>query len=160
MLDLLQTYRGKAGDKISEKGGSIFTKTCCLLAILSKDSKRALVRPRVFFLIAWFILAFCFSCMFWCYVYVQVIFFPLLARYPLPVITELCRWENAIPRRGKQSPASAVWLRWLRVWHQGFDPTVSARLWCCVCYSKQVFDEFLLVTLHYVKFSCCFLKRI
>ncbi|XP_035758681.1 abnormal spindle-like microcephaly-associated protein homolog [Egretta garzetta] len=35
-------YRGKAGDKISEKGGSIFTKTCCLLAILSKDSKRAL----------------------------------------------------------------------------------------------------------------------
>lgn len=111
MLDLLQTYRGKAGDKISEKGGSIFTKTCCLLAILSKDSKRALVRPRVFFLIAWFILAFCFSCMFWCYVYVRVIFFPLLAQYPLPVITELCRWENAIPRRGKQSPASAVWLR-------------------------------------------------
>ncbi|NXX16482.1 ASPM protein, partial [Podargus strigoides] len=42
LLDLLQTYRGKAGDKISEKGGSIFTKTCCLLAILSKDSKRAL----------------------------------------------------------------------------------------------------------------------
>lgn len=50
LLDLLQTYRGKAGDKISEKGGSIFTKTCCLLAILSKDSKRALeIRsmPRV-----------------------------------------------------------------------------------------------------------------
>ncbi|KAM6305692.1 abnormal spindle-like microcephaly-associated protein, partial [Aegotheles albertisi] len=42
LLDLLQMYRGKAGDKISEKGGSIFTKTCCLLAILSKDSKRAL----------------------------------------------------------------------------------------------------------------------
>ncbi|NXG18365.1 ASPM protein, partial [Grallaria varia] len=42
LLDLLQTYRGKAGDKVSEKGGSIFTKTCCLLAILSKDSKRAL----------------------------------------------------------------------------------------------------------------------
>ncbi|KAM6124479.1 LOW QUALITY PROTEIN: abnormal spindle-like microcephaly-associated protein [Pterocles gutturalis] len=41
ILDLLQMYRGKAGDKISEKGGSIFTKTCCLLAIL-KDSKRAL----------------------------------------------------------------------------------------------------------------------
>uniref|UniRef100_A0A8C3PWG6 Abnormal spindle microtubule assembly n=1 Tax=Chrysolophus pictus TaxID=9089 RepID=A0A8C3PWG6_CHRPC len=41
LLDLLQMYRGKAGDKISEKGGSIFTKTCCLLAILSKDSKRA-----------------------------------------------------------------------------------------------------------------------
>uniref|UniRef100_A0A8C4UGJ6 Assembly factor for spindle microtubules n=1 Tax=Falco tinnunculus TaxID=100819 RepID=A0A8C4UGJ6_FALTI len=50
LLDLLQTYRGKAGDKISEKGESIFTKTCCLLAILSKDSKRALeIRsmPRV-----------------------------------------------------------------------------------------------------------------
>ncbi|NXA34176.1 ASPM protein, partial [Eudromia elegans] len=42
LLNLLQMYRGKAGDKISEKGGSIFTKTCCLLAILSKDSKRAL----------------------------------------------------------------------------------------------------------------------
>ncbi|NXH69326.1 ASPM protein, partial [Hydrobates tethys] len=42
LLDLLQVYREKAGDKISEKGGSIFTKTCCLLAILSKDSKRAL----------------------------------------------------------------------------------------------------------------------
>ncbi|NWW92799.1 ASPM protein, partial [Rhynochetos jubatus] len=42
LLDLLQMYRGKAGDKISEKGGSIFTKTCCLLAILSKDPKRAL----------------------------------------------------------------------------------------------------------------------
>ncbi|XP_009472704.1 PREDICTED: abnormal spindle-like microcephaly-associated protein, partial [Nipponia nippon] len=42
LLDLLQMYRGKAGDKISEKGGSIFTKTCCLLAILSKDSKRSL----------------------------------------------------------------------------------------------------------------------
>ncbi|NXR51709.1 ASPM protein, partial [Hippolais icterina] len=42
LLDLLQMYRSKAGDKVSEKGGSIFTKTCCLLAILSKDSKRAL----------------------------------------------------------------------------------------------------------------------
>uniref|UniRef100_A0A8C0VMC9 Assembly factor for spindle microtubules n=1 Tax=Cyanistes caeruleus TaxID=156563 RepID=A0A8C0VMC9_CYACU len=48
LLDLLQMYRGKAGDKVSEKGGSIFTKTCCLLAILSKDSKRALVRPQCF----------------------------------------------------------------------------------------------------------------
>ncbi|NXC84660.1 ASPM protein, partial [Cercotrichas coryphoeus] len=42
LLDLLQTYRCKAGDKVPEKGESIFTKTCCLLAILSKDSKRAL----------------------------------------------------------------------------------------------------------------------
>ncbi|NXC42501.1 ASPM protein, partial [Penelope pileata] len=50
LLDLLQMYRGKSGDKVSGKGGSIFTKTCCLLAILSKDSKRALeIRsmPRV-----------------------------------------------------------------------------------------------------------------
>ncbi|XP_009072706.1 PREDICTED: abnormal spindle-like microcephaly-associated protein, partial [Acanthisitta chloris] len=41
LLDLLQMYRGRAGDRVSEKGESIFTKTCCLLAILSKDSKRA-----------------------------------------------------------------------------------------------------------------------
>ncbi|NXO14867.1 ASPM protein, partial [Oriolus oriolus] len=47
LLDLLQMYRGKAGDKVSEKGGSIFTKTCCLLAILSKDSKRALEIRRM-----------------------------------------------------------------------------------------------------------------
>ncbi|NWV87522.1 ASPM protein, partial [Machaerirhynchus nigripectus] len=46
LLDLLQMYRGKAGDKVSEKGGSIFTKTCCLLAILSKDSKRAFLGPK------------------------------------------------------------------------------------------------------------------
>ncbi|XP_074859397.1 abnormal spindle-like microcephaly-associated protein [Carettochelys insculpta] len=41
LLDLLQMYREKAGDKTSERGGSIFTKTCCLLAILLKDSTRA-----------------------------------------------------------------------------------------------------------------------
>ncbi|XP_061489951.1 abnormal spindle-like microcephaly-associated protein [Rhineura floridana] len=41
LLDLLQMYRERAGDKISEKGGSIFTKTCCLFALLSKDSRRA-----------------------------------------------------------------------------------------------------------------------
>ncbi|CAI5776569.1 spindle-like microcephaly-associated [Podarcis lilfordi] len=41
LLDLLQMYRERAGDKVSEKGGSIFTKTCCLLALLSKDSRRA-----------------------------------------------------------------------------------------------------------------------
>uniref|UniRef100_A0A670IVM8 Assembly factor for spindle microtubules n=1 Tax=Podarcis muralis TaxID=64176 RepID=A0A670IVM8_PODMU len=43
LLDLLQMYRERAGDKVSEKGGSIFTKTCCLLALLSKDSRRASV---------------------------------------------------------------------------------------------------------------------
>nr|XP_060630530.1 abnormal spindle-like microcephaly-associated protein [Anolis sagrei ordinatus] len=41
LLDLLQMYRERAGDKISEKGGSIFTKTCCLFALLSEDSRRA-----------------------------------------------------------------------------------------------------------------------
>ncbi|XP_034979449.1 abnormal spindle-like microcephaly-associated protein [Zootoca vivipara] len=41
LLDLLQMYRERAGNKVSEKGGSIFTKTCCLLALLSKDSRRA-----------------------------------------------------------------------------------------------------------------------
>ncbi|XP_062987736.1 abnormal spindle-like microcephaly-associated protein homolog [Elgaria multicarinata webbii] len=50
LLDLLQMYRERAGDKISEKGGSIFTKTCCLFALLLKDSRRAYEiqsRPRV-----------------------------------------------------------------------------------------------------------------
>ncbi|XP_048448980.1 abnormal spindle-like microcephaly-associated protein homolog [Rhincodon typus] len=42
LLDLLQTYRAKAGDKTSNKCSSIFTKVCCLLALLSKDSKRAM----------------------------------------------------------------------------------------------------------------------
>ncbi|XP_063155950.1 abnormal spindle-like microcephaly-associated protein [Candoia aspera] len=41
LLDLLQMYRERAGEKTSEKGGSIFTKTCCLFAHLSKDSRRA-----------------------------------------------------------------------------------------------------------------------
>ncbi|XP_067893808.1 abnormal spindle-like microcephaly-associated protein isoform X2 [Heterodontus francisci] len=42
LLDLLHMYRGKAGDKTSDKCGSIFTKVCCLLAILSQNSQRAL----------------------------------------------------------------------------------------------------------------------
>ncbi|XP_043820352.1 abnormal spindle-like microcephaly-associated protein [Dromiciops gliroides] len=41
LLELLQTYREKSGDKVADKGGSIFTKTCCLLAILLKTSGRA-----------------------------------------------------------------------------------------------------------------------
>ncbi|XP_074076994.1 abnormal spindle-like microcephaly-associated protein [Macrotis lagotis] len=41
LLFLLQTYREKSGDKVADKGGSIFTKTCCLLAILLKTSRRA-----------------------------------------------------------------------------------------------------------------------
>ncbi|XP_007481074.2 abnormal spindle-like microcephaly-associated protein isoform X4 [Monodelphis domestica] len=50
LLELLQTYREKAGDKVADKGGSIFTKTCCLLAILLKTSRRASdirSRPKV-----------------------------------------------------------------------------------------------------------------
>ncbi|XP_072504413.1 abnormal spindle-like microcephaly-associated protein isoform X2 [Notamacropus eugenii] len=50
LLELLQTYREKSGDKVADKGGSIFTKTCCLLAILLKTSRRASdirSRPKV-----------------------------------------------------------------------------------------------------------------
>ncbi|KAJ8376190.1 hypothetical protein SKAU_G00067700 [Synaphobranchus kaupii] len=55
LLDLLQIYREKAGDKVADKGGSIFTKTCFLLAILLQDEQRALptypskvkARPRI-----------------------------------------------------------------------------------------------------------------
>ncbi|KAM4642165.1 abnormal spindle-like microcephaly-associated protein [Discoglossus pictus] len=41
LLDLMQMYREKAGDKVSDKGGSIFTKSCCLLAILAQNTQRA-----------------------------------------------------------------------------------------------------------------------
>ncbi|XP_066503146.1 abnormal spindle-like microcephaly-associated protein homolog [Hoplias malabaricus] len=43
LLDLLQIYREKAGDKVADKGGSIFTKACFLLVILVQDEKRATV---------------------------------------------------------------------------------------------------------------------
>ncbi|CAB1323856.1 unnamed protein product [Coregonus sp. 'balchen'] len=42
LLDLLQIYREKAGDKVADKGGSIFTKACFLLIILLQDQHRAL----------------------------------------------------------------------------------------------------------------------
>uniref|UniRef100_A0A4W3KHN6 Assembly factor for spindle microtubules n=1 Tax=Callorhinchus milii TaxID=7868 RepID=A0A4W3KHN6_CALMI len=42
LIDLLQMYREKAGDKTADKCGSIFTKVCCLLSILSQDSQKAL----------------------------------------------------------------------------------------------------------------------
>ncbi|XP_038857683.1 abnormal spindle-like microcephaly-associated protein [Salvelinus namaycush] len=42
LLDLLQIYREKAGDKVADKGGSIFTKACFLLIILLQDQSRAL----------------------------------------------------------------------------------------------------------------------
>ncbi|GAA6077323.1 abnormal spindle-like microcephaly-associated protein isoform X1, partial [Tachysurus ichikawai] len=41
LLDLLQMYREKAGDKVADKGGSIFTKACFLLVILVQDEERA-----------------------------------------------------------------------------------------------------------------------
>ncbi|KFO28611.1 Abnormal spindle-like microcephaly-associated protein like protein, partial [Fukomys damarensis] len=41
LLELLQIYREKPGDKVADKGGSIFTKTCCLLAVLLKTANRA-----------------------------------------------------------------------------------------------------------------------
>ncbi|KAM9358495.1 abnormal spindle-like microcephaly-associated protein [Symphorus nematophorus] len=41
LLDLLQRYREKAGDKVAEKGGSIFTKACFLLVLLLQDKRRA-----------------------------------------------------------------------------------------------------------------------
>ncbi|KAL6108354.1 aspm [Pungitius sinensis] len=41
LLDLLQRYREKAGDKVAEKGGSIFTKACFLLALHLQDEHRA-----------------------------------------------------------------------------------------------------------------------
>lgn len=46
LLDLLQRYREKAGDKVAEKGGSIFTKACFLLALLLQDKHRAVVRSN------------------------------------------------------------------------------------------------------------------
>nr|XP_008523960.1 PREDICTED: abnormal spindle-like microcephaly-associated protein isoform X2 [Equus przewalskii] len=41
LLQLLQMYREKPGDKVADKGGSIFIKTCCLLALLLKTTNRA-----------------------------------------------------------------------------------------------------------------------
>ncbi|XP_073904825.1 abnormal spindle-like microcephaly-associated protein isoform X1 [Castor canadensis] len=41
LLELLQMYREKPGDKVADKSGSIFTKTCCLLAILLKTTNQA-----------------------------------------------------------------------------------------------------------------------
>ncbi|KAA0712294.1 Abnormal spindle-like microcephaly-associated protein -like protein [Triplophysa tibetana] len=42
LLDLLQIYREKAGDKVGDKGGSIFTKACFLLVLLVQDERRAM----------------------------------------------------------------------------------------------------------------------
>uniref|UniRef100_A0A9J8BHF1 Assembly factor for spindle microtubules n=1 Tax=Cyprinus carpio carpio TaxID=630221 RepID=A0A9J8BHF1_CYPCA len=47
LLDLLQIYREKAGDKVAEKGGSIFTKACFLLVLLVQDERRAMEVRRL-----------------------------------------------------------------------------------------------------------------
>ncbi|XP_039739572.1 abnormal spindle-like microcephaly-associated protein [Pteropus medius] len=41
LLELLQTYRAKPGDRVADKSASIFTRTCCLLAVLLKTASRA-----------------------------------------------------------------------------------------------------------------------
>ncbi|KAM8816330.1 abnormal spindle-like microcephaly-associated protein [Rhynchonycteris naso] len=41
LLELLQMYREKPGDKVANKSGNIFTRTCCLLAVLLKATNRA-----------------------------------------------------------------------------------------------------------------------
>lgn len=43
LLELLQVYREKPGDRLSEKSASIFTRTCCLLAVLLKTEHCASV---------------------------------------------------------------------------------------------------------------------
>uniref|UniRef100_A0A672IQM6 Calponin-homology (CH) domain-containing protein n=1 Tax=Salarias fasciatus TaxID=181472 RepID=A0A672IQM6_SALFA len=48
LVDMLQRYREKAGDKVAEKGSSIFTKTCCVLAILLQDQAHEVMKqPKV-----------------------------------------------------------------------------------------------------------------
>jgi len=52
LLDLLQRYREKAGCKVTDKGGSIFTKACFLLALLLQDHRWAQVsgpKTHIFF---------------------------------------------------------------------------------------------------------------
>lgn len=41
LLGLLRTYREKPGDRLADKSGSIFTRTCCLLAVLLRATGRA-----------------------------------------------------------------------------------------------------------------------
>ena len=53
LLELLQMYREKPGDKVADKSRTIFTKTCCLLAVLLKATSRASVSPTP--LVYWFV---------------------------------------------------------------------------------------------------------
>ncbi|XP_051929609.1 abnormal spindle-like microcephaly-associated protein homolog [Hippocampus zosterae] len=41
LVNLIQTYREKAGGKVADKGGSIFTKACFLLVLLLQDKSHA-----------------------------------------------------------------------------------------------------------------------
>ncbi|XP_077573528.1 abnormal spindle-like microcephaly-associated protein homolog isoform X2 [Stigmatopora nigra] len=50
LVDLLQTYRGKAGDKVADKGKDIFTTTCLLLILLLQNrdhAKEAMKCPKI-----------------------------------------------------------------------------------------------------------------
>ncbi|XP_061680252.1 abnormal spindle-like microcephaly-associated protein isoform X2 [Syngnathoides biaculeatus] len=50
LVDLLQRYREKAGDKVAEKGGSIFTKACFLLVLLLQEkchAEEVIKRPKL-----------------------------------------------------------------------------------------------------------------
>lgn len=141
-------YRGKAGDKVSEKGGSIFTKTCCLLAILSKDSKRALVRLKCFGFNNFNVLL----------LHVLLLFVILFITLPLYHTYYGCNvhydWtlikkKKAIPRYWKHSLCCALYALVtqsysIRYW--GSDPAVLAGLWYCNNpYFPERFDEFLSV---------------
>lgn len=43
LLELLQTYREKPGDKVADKSRSIFSRTCCLLVVLLRATGRTSV---------------------------------------------------------------------------------------------------------------------
>lgn len=47
LLELLQMYQEKPGNRVAEKRASIFTRTCCLLAVLLKTEQCAFVSRSV-----------------------------------------------------------------------------------------------------------------
>ena len=47
LLQLLQVYQQKPGDRVAEKSASIFTRTCCLLAVLFKTEHCASVSTHL-----------------------------------------------------------------------------------------------------------------
>lgn len=46
LLGLLRVYRERPGDRLADKSGGIFTRTCCLLAVLLRAAGRAPVSGR------------------------------------------------------------------------------------------------------------------